>query len=55
MDLTEKTIGDHAERDGPPNVSEAGLNQLDQKATLEEISQLQQFAASDDAVTDEEH
>ena len=55
MDTREKSFGDRAERDGPPNVSEDELNELDQKATLEEISRLQQLevlAGADDA-TDE--
>ena len=35
MDTDEKSFGDRAERDGPPIVRE---DELDQKATLEEIS-----------------
>ena len=56
MDTGEKSFGDRAERDGPPNVSEEELNELDRKATLEEISRLQQLevlAVAEDA-TDEE-
>ena len=55
MDTNEMSFGDRAE-DGPPNVSEEELNELDQKATLEEISRLQQLevlAVADDATNEE--
>ena len=56
MDTDEKSFGDRAERDGPPNVSEEEPNELDRKATLEEISRLQQLEvlAGAEEATDEE-